>query len=688
VGIGLFAFATPALFDLTESIYVGLHDPFAGSGALLTALRFVLSFMILLVPSTLMGATLPLAVRAATRTADDLGTHAGLIYATNTAGAVIGTLVVGSWLIGSMGIAFSFRLGGALNLVVGLGAILGSARWENRERRRAVVPPTTADNHPVDDQPLHPARHRSLVLGVFALSGFVSLGLEIVWFRVLVLYMDATSQAFAIMLATVLVGIAVGSYLVTPLLRRRLDWLKTLALLEGALAVLCLLSLFLLSKVIGVLDSPTSSWRFMLGASVTAILPPALLMGVAFPIGLRIWTAGSDDDARDAGSNVGVFYALNTTGGILGALVAGFVLVPLVGARGSTIILSALVLLSAIAVAAVAWSRYAAPIALCGVALFALLAGTAVPHPYDATLEHRYPGDELLAHEEGVQATVTVHRTPAGHREMHIDGLDQASTDPTILGLHRAIGALPTALHPDAARVLVVGLGGGATPGAAAAQHGSRVRVVELASPVVRAAKWFDEVNYGVTRRPNVEIEVDDGRNFLLLTDDRYDVITADVIVPDTAGAGKLWSVEYWELARDTLAPGGLMAQWVGDTRDDEYRMIIRSFMSVFPESTLWHDGALIIGTKKPLQVGQAAFERKLSHPRTARALADIGITDFDALTRSYVTGPEELRAFVGEGDVLTDDKPRLEFFRPKGDEALVDVAQIPRGGATEVFGP
>jgi spermidine synthase len=692
IAIGLFAFATPALFDVAEWAYIGLHDPIADSGALLTALRLALAFIILLVPSTVMGATLPLAVRAATAYGSDVGTHAAVIYATNTAGAVLGTLLVGSWLIGTMGVAFSFRVGAALNLAVGIAALVASTSWERHDDDTdalsgggELAPATAPASVQPTEQPV-PSSQRALVLAAFTLSGFVSLALEIVWFRVLVLYMDATNHAFAIMLATVLVGIAVGSAAVTPLLRRRLPWMTTLALLEGALAVLCLLSLFLLARVYVFFDAPsTASLRFMLGASVLAILPPALLMGVAFPVGLRIWTAGGD--SHEVGANVGVFYALNTAGGIAGALVAGFVLVPTIGTRSSVVLLSSLVLLSAVALAVVARRRLTVLAVAVGVGLFALLATVAVPNPYNAALEHRYPGQQLLVQDEGVQGTVSVHATETGMRELYIDGLHQASTNPAVYEFHRLIGALPLALHRDPRQVLVIGLGGGATPGAAAAQDGVHVKVVELSSSVVDAAPWFDGVNYDVTTRRNVDVVVDDGRNFLLLDDDRYDVLTADLIRPGTAGAGKLWSVEYWELARDALAPGGLMAQWVGDTRDREYRTIIRSFMEVFPETTLWHGGDLLIGSKGPLRVSRDVVERKLARAGTRQALADVGITDFEALERLYVTGPDELRDFVGVGDVLTDDKPRLEYFRPEGNEPLVDTAQIPRGGPGAVFG-
>ena len=210
----------------------------------------------------------------------------------------------------------------------------------------------------------------------------------------------------------------------------------------------------------------------------------------------------------------------------------------------------------------------------------------AVPDPYESAVEHRYPGERVLWQEEGVQTTVSIHETFDGGRAMYLDGLHQASTHPDVLRFHRLIGALPATLHPEPRRALVVGLGGGATPGALATVDGVRVDIVELSEEVVRGARLFADVNYDVIDRANVHIRIDDARNYLLLSDRRYDVVTADLIVPTTAGAGKLWSVEYWELARDALAPGGIMLQWVGDRRPEQYRMIVRSFQHVFPHTT------------------------------------------------------------------------------------------------------
>jgi spermidine synthase len=234
------------------------------------------------------------------------------------------------------------------------------------------------------------------------------------------------------------------------------------------------------------------------------------------------------------------------------------------------------------------------------------------------------------------------------------------------------------AIHSNPKRAIVVGLGGGVTPGAVS-QHDVSVDVVELSSSVVEGARWFAHVNYGVTERPNVRIRVDDGRNYLLSRSGQYDVITADLIQPDHAGAGNLYSREYFALMQQALADGGLELQWIGLRSDAEYKLILRTFLDVFPHTTLWSNGQFLVGTLRPLVLSREAFDRKVRHGRTRSALAAVGLDTFEALLGQYVAGPDELRAFAGKGPLLTDDRPIVEYFRsvPNRDGTMVNLSGV-----------
>jgi spermidine synthase len=238
-----------------------------------------------------------------------------------------------------------------------------------------------------------------------------------------------------------------------------------------------------------------------------------------------------------------------------------------------------------------------------------------------------------------------------------------------MVGYHRMLGSLPVIVHHEPRTALVIGLGGGVSPGALSQAPGVEVTVVELSPQVVEGAEFLSDVNDDVTDRPNVDIKVDDGRNHMLVSGEHYDVITADVIPPTHAGAGKLWSVEYWELTRDSLAPGGIMVQWVPQSSTRDYEMIVRSFQSVFPHSTAWISGSMLIGSNEPLRIDRADVERKLADPAWRAVLERVGVTSWDVFATLYTAGPDAIRDAVGDGPVLTDDRPRIEYYRTLPDE-------------------
>jgi spermidine synthase len=410
-----------------------------------------------------------------------------------------------------------------------------------------------------------------------------------------------------------------------------------------------------------------------------------ILFGAAFPIGLHVWaTAGRPGD-HDEGARIGTFYSLNVTGAILGSLAAGFVLLPRLGSRRTLVALAALALLSALALLAVARARpMVRALAAAGLTVLVVWTAWATPDPFDAFLAQRYPGQHIVWQREAVQATVSVHQERGGTYTLNTSGNHQASTSGATPRVHQRIGNLPMAVHPDARQALVIGLGGGATAGALSEHTGVTVDVVELSREVTQAAGlFFGQINFGVLRKPTVRLHVDDGRNFLLLTNARYDVITADVILPFHAGSGNLYSAEYFRLARRALKPGGVVMQWVAGT-EAEYKMISRTFLSVFPETTLWGDGTLMMGSLEPLRLRRQDFDWKLQVPARRNMIAMLGVHSFEDLLKLYRAGPQELRQFVGEGPILTDDRPLVEYFLSLPRERDADLRGL-QGDVTRI---
>jgi spermidine synthase len=665
--IGLTALGTPQLLDVLQQLYVRLYPSLPESLAALTFARLIMAFAVLIVPTVLMGATLPLVLKASTFRSSSLAEQVGLLYGSNAAGAIAGTLAAGLFLIPELGIQRTFFVAAGLNVLVGASAVALSmiARPDTLAPTATDAAATGAGAQPVTDR-----RGLQVILAVFTLSGVVSLALEVVWFRVLTLFLRPTVYGFSVMLATILAGIALGSYIATPLLGRRMRWMTVLAAIELAIGVAIVLSfrpLIYLNQLTGEL-APTLS-RIMpeylvypLAGSLLAIFPTALLMGIAFPIGLRLWASHGNHTAE----RVGLFYSLNVAGAIVGSLGGGFLLLPRFGSETSMALLAAISFASGIALLVVAPGAARGRVALgaASAAVFGWAVWTS-PDPFVEFMAQRYAGTSVVWKEEGVEATVVVHqlgRGPNSRLMMTINGNHQAGTDfPTTFN-HRRIGHLPMIVHPGARTALVIGLGGGATAGAVSVHEGVDVDVVELADAVVSAAKHFAPINYDVHTRPNVHLRVDDGRNFMMLTPKKYDIITADIIQPIFAGAGNLYSREYFELMRRVLKPGGVVMQWIPGT-EAEYKLIARTFLSVFPETTAWADGSLFIGSIEPLKLRRRDFEWKLQVPGRAQGMKDVRIETFDALLQAFAAGPDEIRAYVGAGPLLTDDRPLAEYF-------------------------
>jgi len=302
---------------------------------------------------------------------------------------------------------------------------------------------------------------------------------------------------------------------------------------------------------------------------------------------------------------------------------------------------------------------------LAGIAFFSL-ALIRMPPPYATLFASRFPNEKVVWRNEGIENTVTVADGP-GRRVLLINGHHQANDSAPMVRYHRLIGHLPMLLHPHPQTALVVGLGGGATPGALTHYPGVRVDCVELSPSVVAAAPYFRRVNDDVLNRPNLRLLVDDGRNHLLLTRQKYDVITADIIVPYHSGAGNLYSVEYYRLCRAALAPGGIMCQWIWQSTREQYQVMLRTFLRAFPYVTMWVDGSMLIGSVKPFPLSRATIARKFENPAVRQALDQVGLHSVEDVLRLYRGNHEEMVAYVGDGEIASDDRPLLEYYRARG---------------------
>ncbi len=418
----------------------------------------------------------------------------------------------------------------------------------------------------------------------------------------------------------------------------------------------------------------------MLLAAFVAIVPPMFLSGMTFPVASLLYTGGDGtpsgtpdggDGRRDGDSSrrVGTLYAANVVGAILGSTLAGFVLLPQLASQRSLVLLS---VGSVLAGALVLWAAPRRSLGLLARGALTIAGGAVLlwatrvtPDMYERLQPARFPGKEVVWYREGLESTVTVVRDPAdGFITLYTNARGQARDEGPLVAFHRLLGHWPMLLHPRPERALIVGIGGGATSGAVAVHPGVHLDAVELSDAVIDAARLFGHVNHEFYSLPNVDLVQNDARNHLLLSGRRYSVISGDAIRPNDAGAATLYSLEYYQLCAAALEEDGLMTQWLPPFSDYQYKLILRTFLAAFPHATLWQDGDLLIGSKSPITVDRAALEARLRHPQVREDLAGAGIGGADEFLRRFNASTEELRVVAGEGPVITDDRPYLEYFR------------------------
>lgn len=661
IGIGLYALAVPAILDALTPAYVALAGRLEGHFLAFNLARATLAFVVLLVPTTLMGATVPAIGRYLVQRFETVGWNVGLLYALNTAGAVAGTLAAGFVLIGTLGIWRTTLVTAAVNVAIGV-VLLGVGR--TRIPVAAAVPSAAGGA---------PTAAVRLAIVVFAASGFTALAYEVVWTRVLLVHLHNSTYAFSAMLATFLLGLAAGNAMLMrsyDRIARPLFWLGTVEVAIGVSVMVAALA-YIPLRWLGNPADASWSWALahMFARAGIVLLPSAFLFGMTFPLVARVVTLGLGTVGRDlAGA-----YAANTLGGVLGSLAGGFVLVPALGLRHTIVALAAVnVCLGVACWTATAEGRRRVRLVGLGAAL-AVLPALVVPRTifFDALESQAF---RLIFYEEGVTDTTGVWESRVdGHRIVtygDMRGTAGTQTDP----LNRVQAHVAHLMHPNPRRSLQICFGVGNTL-AAAALHPEveRLDCVEL-SPHVRQTAPYFWTNDNVLENPKVRLVIDDGRNFLLRTTERYDVITLEPPDLYTAGVVNLFTVEFYRLAAAALAADGILCQWLpaAEASHDEVRMLVAAFAAVFPETSLWREGrgpgapVLLVGSLRPVPVDLDVLARRMRHEAVRGDLERLTIGTPATLAELFVAGPERTRRWVAGVTPVTDDRTVIDFTTPR----------------------
>ncbi|MGA1826374.1 MAG: fused MFS/spermidine synthase [bacterium] len=692
-GIGAYALLLPTLIAGTEPLFRIVYHHGNLSFHTLGLLRFLICGLILLIPTTLMGATLPVLGKYLIKNQERLGWGLGLLYGVNTLGAVVGSFAAGFYLIPLLGVSRLLYSASFLNFVI-CASIL------------TLFPDSAMELAAGDEKNISSPQSKrtgiaiAVMIGI-GLSGSAAMTYQIAWTRTISLSIGSTVYAFSMILTCFISGLALGSISMGRLIDRGKDSILWLALIEGIIGISALCIVPLLGKLpifVGhaVFDAFHSFHTIHVaefGIIFFLIIIPALMMGAAIPVATKICTR----DVTRVGRSFGIIYAVDTGGAIIGAFIAGFYLIPWIGAQKSIFIAASLNMIAAIIIllhdqAISLLRRIGAALVIAVIAL--VLWGTI--RPWDAFVLASAPyiyadqykgtsaekgidlekamkkGRELLYFKEGLHALVAVEKTLHDDITLEINGKTDASAKGGDTITQLMLGHLPLLLSSKADDVLVIGLGSGMTLGAVTRHPVKAIDVVEIESAVVEASEYFREFNADALNDPRVNLIINDGRNHCALTSRQYDVIISEPSNPWVSGMAHLFTREFFDLAKDRLRPGGIMCQWMHaySMSSIDFKMVVHTFHAVFPHAMVWEstlgNDYLLIGSVHEFSIDYEMLAHRMKDERLGADFERMNIHGLASFMSRLIIAEETIACYTEGVPIYTDDNALLEYSAPK----------------------
>jgi spermidine synthase len=725
LGVGLYALALPLVLArypaLNSWLWASFGDAGHGPGttsvlassapgwnyAVLSTLRFLASAGLLLLPTTLMGATLPLLGRYLLSRPSEmggLGRRMGSLYAVNLFGAVAGAFFAGFVFLPLLGVRQTNFVAAGINLTLAATVLLARPLLYRLDRRPSLD--ALAEQMGLAPAPAGPApaeltaSARRLVLAGFALSGLSAMTLQVLWTRALAVVLGSSIFSFTLILLAFLVGLGSGSAVFGRLADRTSRPVRALATLHLGIAAAVGLSYLITDELPFLFAWLVSSTRAGVDAiqvcqfvaACATVLPATFLMGGVFPLSIRVLAARFDR----VGTDLGRAYGINTLGAIAGSFLSGFVVLPLLGLQRGIYAAALVGLLLAAALFGVAPALTRRQ-RLVGAGMAAALAVTGALLPrwnlinfsvgfFRVSIAKDYierraqrrgwEKPELVFYEDGVATTVSVDRwgkTFSLKNNGKVDASSEADMPTQI-----AVGLLPLLLYPhDVAqrppRVALVGFGSGATAGSITQFPIASLEVVELEPAVYRASRFFEAVNRRPLTDPRVRARIGDGRNFLTQRRDPFDVIVSQPSNPWITGVSNLFTREYFQAVKTRLAPGGIFCQWAQlyELAPWNVKSIYRTLRAefahvlVFSPEDLSSD-TILIASNSPLRLDRRRVEQRLADPTTGAEARRAGLASAHDVFAHLLLGPEEVESFSAGAELNTDDNARIEFSAPR----------------------
>jgi spermidine synthase len=709
-GIGLYCLLIPKLLQVMVPLYQLIYNELTTSFFLFSLIRFFFCSLILLIPTAMMGATLPVLSKYFVDRYQRLGWTIGKIYSLNTFGAALGSLVSGFVLLPYLGTSLTIYLAAFINLAIafvvillswgtppGLPALPGISKPLSKPKEVGTRAKGKSILKPHPHMPLSPIL---LELSVWSLaaSGFASMTYELAWTRVLSLAIGSSHYAFSLILTTFILGLALGSLLLSRYLDNCKDLLGIFGQLQLSIGLIALILIPLLPQlpIIMVRVLQNYGQRFYLlqgiefGLIFLLLLIPTLLIGITFPLISKVYTKG----VEKVSSSVGRVYAINTVGSILGSFVSGFILIPYLGLQ-KTIVAAALMnilpglliiflnpgfsipnkllklsiglfLTLIILYFTPSWNRY---VLNSGAYIYYSIYQPISGGDSFSIKEAMESQGKILYYKEGVTATVSVYERAIDRAlTLQINGKVDASTRHRDMPTQILTAHLPLLLHPAPEQVLLIGLGSGLTLGSIEQYPVKEIDTVEISPEVVEAAALFQKFTHNALADSRLNLIIGDGRNHLLLRKKRYDVIISEPSNLWIAGMGNLFSADYYRLVKQRLKENGIICQWVQayNLSDTNFRSLLKTFTQAFPASSLWEISTggdyLLLGGMREFKIDLPRLEHRLAQPEIKADLARIGRDNIYSILGIFVMDGAEASLYAKDAAVHTDDNNLIEF--------------------------
>jgi spermidine synthase len=687
IGLG----AVLILYSLTPITHIYVSVSELTNFDLLTAfVRFFLALIVMIIPTVFMGLTLPVLIHACSQLSEEdrISTkRIGLLYGFNTLGGAVGCLLVGFLLIYKLGILTTVFITAGLNFLLALCVYIiyvlrSIGDRSDTVRSTEVVEPANKKNSILQNSEPY-LMHPVLILLLYGIIGFTSFSYELNWFRILVFYLQSATYSFSIVLIIFLMGIALGSLFYSKYLEKKfhsasvVDALKILGIIQLLIGILGLSTLplykylpvvwQLMVKLLG-----AETWSMIIfQKSVVAgiiIFPATFLMGIAFPLVARVYKANGSADSK----TIGYLYATNTLGAIIGSLVTGFVLFNTIGVQNSLTLASVMSLCVGIifALKPIREGRNYR-ILFAGLTAIFIAVFFATPPKMLITNFKKFTGKILFYKESASDITFVFEDKKFGFRCLAFsDGRGTSSTHPIHNYINRVNAYSTMLMNPDAKDVLVICMGCGNTASAFTKFPIERLDIVDLSPGAFDAAKFFF-TNQNVLDDPRVHTFIEDGRNYLLKSKKKYDIIELEPPSLHTDGVVNLYTKEFYEIAYSKLKPGGVISQWI-DVRQAGMEitlMLVNTMMDVFPQSTVWiiHNRLYVNGVKQsgPVKIDFNKTKSLFSTMPVVKDMQSIK-TNYEEIMSTLISYGKPLRQTVGDAKIITDDLTIVDFLIPK----------------------